>query len=125
KLIAACNGRGARRVTRSCRLALALRHVDVAVEGGTVLDRQPAHAHVALYAPGAGEQQAVLDHQVALQVAAHVHVAALDVGLDGRLLLDPDVAGRSQLALHGPLDPDVTFGRELADQAVARPQHDA
>ena len=57
---------------------------------------------------------------MAADVAPDVHISARERRRHLGLVVDLDVAGRYDLALNRPAQPDIAIDVELADQTVAR-----
>src|SRR5450759_4901589 len=100
-------------------LALLLRHRDVAVERGPVLDGEPAHLDVPVQPAGTAERQPPLCGDVAGDLTPDRHVGALDRGLDGGGRIDRHVSAGLELAFDIALDLEVPLDLEAPMKGVA------
>jgi len=95
-------------------------HRDIAAERSAVLDDQTRDSDVAVQRTGLGHRQSFSGCDVAADVATDVHIPARERRRHLGLVVDLDVAGRFDLTLNRPTQPDIAIDMELADQAVAR-----
>jgi hypothetical protein len=95
-------------------------HRDIATESGAVLDDQTRDTDVAVQRARLRHRQSLSGCDVPADVAPYVHIPARERRRYPGLVVYLDVAGRFDLALNRPAQPDIAIDVELADEAVAR-----
>jgi hypothetical protein len=94
-------------------------HRDIAAERGAVLDDQASNAYVAVQRPRLRHHQSLSSCDRATDVASDVYIPTRQRRCDLGIVVDVDVAGRFNLALNRPAQPDIPIDVQLSDQAVA------